>query len=172
MQNPGGRLRQRQIRVCAGRKGWQGTIWLSCTQHPVYPMKPTSQHCKTHLPLLPNPPTHHPPFYPPSALLNIQNRLKDNFLLTQGWFPNYTPSLPSSHTSPLPTPTFPHVLVTGQWRGQSTIPCGETTQHFPLNDCGAGVCTVLHCKISVIWSIALHNFVGQCQSNSCLLRSK
>ena len=150
MQTPGGRLRQRRIRVCAGRKGWQGTIWPSCTQHPVYPMKPTSQRCKAHL--------------PPSLQSPKQNHLQDNFLSTQGRYPNYTPS----HTSPLPTPTFPHVLVTGQWRGQSTIPCGETTQHFPLNDCGAGVCTVLHCKISAIWSIAFHNFIVHYQSNPCL----
>ena len=137
-----------------GSEGLAGHYLALLHPAPCLPNETTSQRCKAHL--------------PPSLQSPKQNHLQDNFLSTQGRYPNYTPSLPCSHTSPLPTPTFPHVLVTGQWRGQSTIPCGETTQHFPLNDCGAGVCTVLHCKISVIWSIAFHNFIVHYQSNPCL----
>ena len=89
MQNHGGRLRQRRIRVCAGRKGWQSTIWLSCTQHPVYPMNPTSPRAAKHIYPHPLPPRY-------SMVKTKGNQIESNNILNTGGVSLVHPSHTSS----------------------------------------------------------------------------
>ena len=135
MQNRGGRLRQRRIRVCAGRKGWQGTIWLSCTQHPVYSMKPTSALQNSFTP---------PPHTTTSS--TTRNHIQDH----RGVSKLELPPPPLSHPPHLP-PRFSHGTVAGTVRDP---PRGNYPTLPPQWLWGGGVdllCSVLHC---VIWSMA------------------